>query len=356
MLSPSAELLRRPTLFLALLLAGAACAPDDRVVESTGQALTQACFVPPACEAPPPNPGPATGFRKLSSLLKTWTGAPNHRVHDLLLKPADAQWVIGTFAYDGIATSNLEDEDVDIYLLRGCGSQWELLGTSRTTDDGGHATVEGVVDSGGHVYFQIPASQALGLGRHKVRLVVRGDRTTTEGFIEVQPEGSSTFVSDVDGTLTTSELAEVGGVLTNTIPDANQGSADALTQLAAAGYRPIYLTARTESEVNRTRAFLQARGFPPGVVRTSQGNGLIGLSGAAAATYKAFEIRLFQGHGFKVALGIGNADTDAQAYQQTGVAENFSYLTDAGLPYGAQRFDAYSSLVAAVRLPALCSP
>jgi len=37
------------------------------------------------------------------------------------------------------------------------------------------------------------------------------------------------FVSDVDGTLTTSELAELGGILTGSTPDANDGAAEALS-------------------------------------------------------------------------------------------------------------------------------
>jgi hypothetical protein len=352
---PSAHRIHGLAHILALLVAGSGCGPSDQAFASDEQALTQACSLPSACDAAPPSPGAAAGFRKRSSTIKSWLGKPNHRVHDLLLTPGDAQWVIGTFAYDGIAVSNIEGEDVDVYLLRGCGSRWELLGTSRTTDDGEHATIEGVLDTGGHVYFPIPSSKALGLGRHRLRLVVRGDLSSAEGFIEVQPKGTAAFVSDIDGTLTTSELAELGAILTNTSPDANPGAAAALSQLAAAGYRPIYLSARTESELNRTRMFLSARGFPPGLMRTSQGNGLIGLSGSDAVGYKASEIDLLQRHGFKVALGIGNTDTDARAYQQTGVAKNLLYGADAGKPYGAQRFDAYASLVAAVGLPNLCT-
>lgn len=344
---------------LVPLLAAVGCGPgtdapsDARSAQL--RALAQVCFVPPACDAAPGPTGAPAGFHKASSAMKSITGKANHRVHDLLLAPTDPQWVIGTFAYDGLATANLEGEDVDVYVLRGCGSSWELLGTSRTTNDNEHVTVEGVVDSGGHVYFQVPAIKTLGVGRHRLRLVVRGDLTTADGFIEVQPHGSSAFVTDIDGTLTPSDLAEAVGILTNTLPDANPGAAAALTQLADAGYRPIYLSARTESEVNRTRAFLSARGFPPGIVRTSQGNGLIGLSGAAAATFKASEIGLVQGHGVAVALGIGNADTDAQAYQGAGVEKDFLFGTDAGKPYGAQRFDSYASLVQLVSLPALCT-
>jgi hypothetical protein len=333
---------------------GTAPAPSQPPSQPSTEPLPS-CFVPPPCDAAPPPAGTAAGFRKTSSTLKASVGKANHRVHDLVLAPSDAQWVIGTFAYDGVSTGNLEGEDVDVHLLRGCGQTWEHLGTARTTDDGEHATVEGVADTGGHVYLEIPADRALGVGRHRLRLVVRGDLTAAEGFIEVQPAGAALLVSDVDGTLTPSDLSEVGGILTGTIPDANPGAAAALGRLAAAGYRPVYLTARTESEVRRTREFLAARGFPPGVVRTTQGDGLIGLTGAAATRFKAGELALVQGHGFQVALGIGNTESDAQAYQQAGIAASFLLGTDAGAPYGAERFDEYATLVERAALPALCA-
>lgn len=277
-------------------------------------------------------------------------------MHDLLLAPGDAQYVIGTVAYEifGV-TSIIEDEDVDVYVLRGCGAQWELLGTATTTKSGQHATLEGVEDTGGRVYFPIGAGQTLGLGRHRVRLVVKGDAKAAEGFIEVQPRGSAVFVSDVDGTLTTSEAAEFGGILTNTTPDANPNAAATYEQFVAAGYRPVYLTARTDSELARTRVFLDERGFPPGLVRTTSGNGLIGLTGSAAVTYKARELQLFQDHGVRVVLGVGNTNTDAQAYQTQKLEKRFMFATDAGEPYGGLEFDAYADLAGLASLPTTCA-
>ena len=330
--------------------------PDAGQLDAGGGTPTlPACFAAPLCDAGPPSPVAAAGFRNSISTLRSKTGSPNHRVHDLLLAPGDAQWVIGTVAYEGLGTAILEDEDVDVYLLRGCGAQWELLGTATTTKSGQHATVEGVEDTGGRVYFPVTAAQTLGLGRHRVRLVVKGDATGAEGFIEVQPRGSAIFVSDVDGTLTTSELAELGGIFTNTTPDANPNAAATYGQFVAAGYRPLYLTARTGTELARTRVFLDARGFPPGLVRTTSGNGLIGLTGSAAATYKAGEIQLFQAHGLEVVLGVGNTNTDAQAYQTQSLEKRFMFATDAGEPYGGLEFDAYADLAGLAALPTVCA-
>lgn len=349
----------RPLLLSALLAAASGCGPSDGPgSEPTDQAESalRACFVPPACDAAPPPVGKGTGFSNLGSTIKSRLGTPGHRVRDLLLAPGQDQWVLGTVVYESLGFINyfLERESVDVYVLRNCGAAWERLGTATTTKDKEHATVEGFVDGGGRVYFQVPPSRALGEGRHRVRLVVKGDATAAEGFIEVQPKESPFFVSDVDGTLTTSEAAEFGAVLTNTTPEANPGAAAAYRQLAAAGYRPVYLTARTETELNRTRVFLQTRGFPPGTVRTTQGTGLIGLSGSAAVNYKAGEIALLQGHGFSAVLGVGNTDTDAQAYRQASLAQSFMFLTDAGATSGARRFDDYTKLLGLVSLPPVC--
>jgi hypothetical protein len=51
----------------------------------------------------------------------------------------------GLYALEGddrwaLADGDLSDEDVDIYVLRGCAGPWGLLGTATTTDDHCYAT------------------------------------------------------------------------------------------------------------------------------------------------------------------------------------------------------------------------
>ena len=144
----------------------------------------------------------------------TVLGSPNHRGRDVFFAPDEPQWVLGKFAY-GILDSDLQGEEVDIYVLRDCDDTWEPLGTATTTDGTKHETVEGVEDSGGRVYFRIPDDRKLGIGRHRVRMVVAGDGTTADQYIEVLPKGTPIFVSDVDGTLTErreKDLQEAGVV------------------------------------------------------------------------------------------------------------------------------------------------
>src|SRR5262249_1208832 len=154
---------------------------------------------------------------------------------DLLLNPEDPQPVIAKFSY-GLFDKDLKDEDVNLYLLRDCGGAWEFLGTSRTTQDDEHETVEGVDDTGGRIYFQVPPGKRPGLGRHRVRLVGRGDLSSTDVFLEVVPAGAPVFVSDVDGTLTLSETEEFPALLSGKLPGMNPDASAALHVLASKGY------------------------------------------------------------------------------------------------------------------------
>jgi hypothetical protein len=308
----------------------------------TGPAM---CAPIPACNTAPPAAGPAEPWNhSIASPIIVASGGPNHRGRDLFLNPGDPQWIIAKFAY-GLIDKDLKDEKVDIYLLRDCGSSWEKLGSTMTTNEGVHATVEGVDDSGGRVYFQIPDSQKLGLGRHRVHLVVKGDLSSTELFIEVVEEGTPMFVSDVDGTLTDNETAEFPALLTGTLPGAHTDAAKAFRVLAAKGYRPMYLTARPEWLVGRTREFLDANGFPPGIVHTTVG--LTGATGAPAGVFKTDEMAMLAGKGLVPSWAFGNTASDADAYENgmiLPVDHRVFYQFDDTV-HGGRRIDSYTQLL-----------
>lgn len=319
--------------------AGAACTP---------------WVAPKSCDAPLPALTKRAWNHSVESPIIVATGAPNHRGRDLFLVPGEPQWIIAKFAY-GITDKDLEGEDVDIYLLRNCTGSWEKLGTAVTTDGGQHATEEGVDDSGGRIYFQIPADKQLGIGRHRVHLVVAGDLSSTDLYIEVVPKGTHIFASDVDGTLTTQETEEFTSLLTGTIPNANPDSPQALAELAAKGYRPFYLTARPEFLVERTREFLDKYGYPPGIVHTT--TTLTGALNSAAAAYKTSEIKAEQKRGLVVDWGFGNRSSDVDAYFGTGITPDdhriLFQFTDT--VHNSRRIDSYSELLGQfAALPPVC--
>ncbi|MBK7584185.1 MAG: phosphatidylinositol transfer protein [Myxococcales bacterium] len=301
------------------------------------------CVPMPACDAPLPTFSKRSWKHTTISPIIVATGFANHRGRDLVLTPSLDQWVLGKFAY-GVADKDLHDEEVDIWLNRDCGTGWEQLGTGVTTYDGDHATIEGAEDTGGRIYFQIPASKKLGIGRHRIYMVVAGDLSGTEAYIEVVPPGTQYFFSDVDGTLTTTETAEYGSILTGSVSDANPDAGKALTLLAQKGYRPFYLTARPEFLVGRTREFVKVRGFPLGVVHTTFA---LGGTGGAAYAFKKAEFDEFLGRGFVAAYAFGNTASDADAFFMSNIQPSnhriFFQFTDAA--HAGRRIEAYTELL-----------
>jgi hypothetical protein len=335
---------------LLVLAVGAGCSGLADDSQSTDDALhtakVPACVPTLECTAPQ-MPAYATrgwrhGIRTRAAKLE---GSARHRGRDLFLNPGEPQTVIGKFAY-GLGDKDLEDEEVDVFVQRDCGSAWEKLGTAITTDgDHAHATVEGVEDKGGRIYFEVPEDKALGLGRHRVRLVVAGDGTSADMFIDVVPAKTPIFVSDVDGTLTSSENVEYVKYLTGGLPDTHPSAPEALRDLAAKGYRPFYLTARPEWLTQRTRDFLDARGFPPGVVHTSTTFAGAGF-GSSASSFKANELAMLSQKGLVPSYGFGNKQSDVDAYASI-QPNDHRILYQLGGNIAGRRIDSFAELLPA---------
>lgn len=302
------------------------------------------CGPIPACDAPAP-----AGNDPVDS--------PNLRGRDLFLNPGDEQWILAKFTWGSLADFDYHGEPVDIYLNRDCGTGWEMLGTAVTTNDGDHATVEGVEDTGGRVYFQIPADKTLGLGRHRVRLVMQTDGASTELFIEVVPKGTPAFVTDVDGTLTTSEFAQVSTLFSGVVPDANPSAAEVMQKLVSKGYHPFYLTARPEVLGQSTRDFIDQKGFPDGVAHTTLTK--TGATGASAVTFKSDELAWLASKGIVPAFAFGNTSSDAEAYDNAGILpiDHRIFFQYDDTAFGGRRIESYADLLTEIdALPDLCAP
>jgi hypothetical protein len=348
-------------LFASLLVStsGVACsgAGDDTATgDDQNQTAALSCALAPACAAAPFAAPPHRAWRHaVKSRVDVAVGTANHRGRDLFVNPGAPQTVIGKMAY-GIVDKDLEDEEVDVYVQRDCGDAWQLLGTTVTTGENGpHPTVEGVDDSQGRVYFEIPESRRLGPGRHRIRLVVAGDGTSTDLFLDIVPPKTPFFLSDVDGTLTSSENIEFLKLLEGELPDTHPGAPEALRALAAKGYRPMYLTARPEWLVQRTRDFLDKHGFPPGIVHTS--TSLVGAGfGASAATFKTGELGMLAGKGLVPTFAFGNMPSDSDAYGTANVQppDHRIFYQISGA-FTGRRIDAYTELVPGFEaLPGAC--
>lgn len=342
---------------LLALATGCAAGGGSPAAEFAQQGLTDAdgCFVPVAiCDAAPPSYGPTERWRNFwSTRFTRLQGAPRHRGRDLLLREGEPQWIIGKFAY-GPADKDLTDEDVDIYVSRHC-SGWEKLATVTTTrNNTGHPTVERIEDDGGRVYFRIPDELALPPGFHRVHFVVKGDHSSADSFIQVVGEDTPFLVSDVDGTLTEGELAEVGHVLLGRDVGAQPYAAEALWAAADAGYQIFYLTARPDWLTSRTHAWLREQGFPQGLVHTTLGG--TGANGDAAILFKTTELSEIDARSGWLEFAVGNTDTDAAAYENVGIApdQRFLYQLDGDLS-GGTYVESYAELGAYLQtLPPVC--
>jgi hypothetical protein len=312
------------------------------------------CIAQPKCDgAGGPDLGPIRPWASTLSQYVVDLGAPYHRGRDMIYSVGDAQWILGKFTYS-LVDKEIKGEDVDIYVERGCAGAWEKLGTAQTTHDGDHTPVEGVDDSGGRIYFQVPADKTLGIGRHRIRLVVAGDHTSTDLLLDIVPKGTKIVVSDVDGTLTSSESAEFPALLTGDLPGPQPGSADALAALAGEGYRIVYLSARPEWLTNRTKEFIDFYGFPPGIVHTTSTT--FGAIGNAARDFKSGELELLKGHGMSIGWAFGNQPSDTDAYQAANIMpvdhRVFLNLAD---PNGGRQIASFNDLLPTVTAePRLC--
>lgn len=308
------------------------------------------CGPIPACDAAPPPPGAKVDW---NGFLPPF-GDPQHRGRDMFYNPGDTQWLMAKFAY-GALDDDLTGEFVDVYLNRECSGAWEYLGKATTTQDGDHATVEGVEDTGGRVYFEIPADKQLGLGRHRVHMVVKGDLTTADFFIKVVPKGAPLFVSDIDGTLTTYETEEFVALAQGALPDVRPDAVKLFDILTTKGYHPFYMTARPEWLDLRTREFLKFYAFPAGIMHTTLSKS--GALGGEAETYKTNELALIATKGLLPTFAFGNTASDAAAYFNAGVGpdDHRVFMQFDDTVHNGRRIDAYTELLTeAEALPSLC--
>ncbi|RYZ72920.1 MAG: phosphatidylinositol transfer protein [Proteobacteria bacterium] len=293
----------------------AACGRDESAGTSVTSALTSelpSCQLATACsQALPQLPSPE-GFSGLYKKFIT-KGKPLHRGRDLIVASGAPIWIQAKFSY-GIVDADLHKEPIDIYLSQGCNSGLKKIGQAITSNDNDNPAVDDVKDTGGRIYVNLAdlGIKSLPVGRHRVVFVVPGDNTTAELYITVVDPRQKIVVSDIDGTLTESELAAAVDVFGGSAK-AHAGAPEALQILKNKGYEIIYLTARAEWFGAGTRKWLREHGFPLGTLRTT--NSKIGATGQPAIDYKTRElVNFYYATGITPTIALGNKETDVVAY------------------------------------------
>jgi hypothetical protein len=279
------------------------------------------------CDAPFPDLPTARWTHRWLTPITTAQGAPNHRVRDLILAPGESSRLRGRFTY-GIADKDLEDEEVELWVQT-C-PDWESWGTYTTDDDG---------------IVWADVSGKLAPGDYRVRFFVRGDGSTADGVIAVWRAGMQVVITDVDGTLTTSDWQAIQDVAFG--PDAEMyEDADTVMQAwEAKGYRIVYLTGRPQYINRYTRNWLAGHAFPRGPIHLTEQALDVIPTDAFVRSFKAeFLDDLRNRVGVVWRPAYGNATTDIGAYDDDGIPKADTYIigTHAGED-GTQAVSSYTA-------------
>jgi hypothetical protein len=302
-----------------------------------GGAPTMPPVPEPSCTGTPPV-GLAGGWRHtIASPAVVALGAPRHRGIDLITGAGQAtQTIRGEIRY-GLVDKALEDEAVELFACRA--GSWRSLGTA-------------ITDSAGAFALALDGAERLPIGLRDVFASVVGDRSSVSFLALVAPDGAELFVSDVDGTLTSSENAFPASLVSGAEVAPHEGAPAALTAVRDRRYLPMYVTARGRYFSADTRAWLDKNGFPRGPLRLA--TSIITLPGDTTIDYKAGTLADVEVTGVRVTIGFGNRASDAEAYRRTGIPgahaflKNPEFASENADPIGrgeATGFDSYVDLL-----------
>lgn len=259
------------------------------------------------CEAEAPVVAAASWNHPAAAAAAVMMGEANHRIHDVILAPGQTDSLVAHFAY-GLVDKDLEDEAVELWFRR-C-PEWESWGTLTTGSDG-------------RTTFAVPGD--LPAGEYRVRYVVKGDLTTADGVIAVWPPGTQVVVTDVDGTLTTSDWEMFEDLLGGADAEMYADADDAVVTWLLKGYRIFYLTGRPQVLNRYSRGWLHDNNFPFGPQQFAQAESIFPTD-ESVGQYKLDRLSQLAGMGVAWRVAYGNALTDVHAYGDTPIAKQDTYI------------------------------
>ncbi len=198
----------------------------------------------------------------------------------------------------------------------------EVLGSAHTvrTDSDGVAQVE--VKPGAVGAFPIAA---------------RMGQARSSATLHVIPASRPVVVCDLDETLSNLPFMSM---VHSSAPAPTYPGAEALLRDLAATHTIVYLTARPDTLVKKTRAFLAAHDFPAGPLLMDDLRGISDDGRQKLATLQAMKAR-----GVKLDLGIGNTKHDALAYEGAGMRSFIRTTEPLPAEHSASvRFPTYANL------------
>ncbi|MEM7607769.1 MAG: HAD family acid phosphatase [Myxococcota bacterium] len=287
------------------------------------------------CEAPAPE---GRWQRPLRSELIVALGEPTHAVRDAFVPRGQRVRLEGKFAY-GPASTDLEGEEVAAFVAVG-GCEFLDLGVAAT-------------DSDGRARFDLRVELPVRSAPYAVEMIVLADGSRASGGLYVVPPGP-VVVFDIDGTLTTSDLEMVDGIVIHHVgatsealfelsgsalsraqwrgvldvvfdEDATvrEGAVDLAWAYADAGVQPVYITGRPYLYDAMTRRWLSDRAFPPGPLFMAQS---MAESIPNVGAYKRELLLELQSDGHEIRAAYGNASTDVCAYEEAGIDASRTFI------------------------------
>jgi hypothetical protein len=315
-----------------------------------------------ACPSFSPS-GTKKGFLKVSTKLFTAACSPNHRGRDKIVNPGARVDLIGKFAYCALTDKDLEGEWVQTWV-QGAQCGWSLVSRKKTSGDHSSTWVDGVQDDGGRVFDTTSGPTTAVPGSRNVTMLVEGDYSRADFKVHVWKRGTKAVVTDIDATLTTSDLQMVVSQIANIVggrysPPAYRCAAELMRLYAEKGYKIIYLTGRGGFLRSLTAHWLAEKGFPSGALSFMEWF-MIPPGNTTQGNYKASYLAdLVRSKGISLAYAYGNAVHDATAYLSAGIPRTNIFIIgkNAGSQgTGAITGDYCSHLQAARSLPRAAQP
>lgn len=236
--------------------------------------------------------------------IVTSAGAANHSSQDQISDLDVTVDVGGKFAY-GLASVDLEDEFVRVWIDDCAG--WRELGDFLTSADG-------------RIAVPVAPSVIARPGVYEVRFQVLGDQTLTSSFVWLLPRGTRIALSDIDGTLTSSDAQLFQQILDGShVPVAYPGAVDLTTAHATNGHVVLYLTGRPYYLTQRSRDWLDDLAFAPGPLHVTNSNSEAVPAESGVGDFKKAYVTSLLDAGYLIDVAYGNATTDIYAYLGAGL-------------------------------------
>jgi phosphatidate phosphatase PAH1 len=185
---------------------------------------------------------------------------------------------------------------------------------------GWRALGEHLTDSDGRIAVDVPADVVTTPGVYEARFQVLGDRSLTTAYVWLLPRGTHVVVTDIDGTMTTSDSQLFQQILDGShVPVPYPGAVDLTTGHAGRGQVVVFLTGRPYYLTQRSRDWLRDLAFAPGPLHGTDSNTEAVPSQAGVGDFKKHFLMGLVAAGYDIDVAYGNATTDIYAYLGAGI-------------------------------------